>query len=278
MGIWGEKMKTRIISAVVGIALFFLVIYASLYISPIMLIALALLNVIAIYEVLRNTGMCKSAKLIFSALVSGAVLPFIFSYFGIFTSFVCVCFYILAIIILSIFYHNEVNMESLFSAISAPVMLSVAFSSIFMLFMAKDVKLLYFILIFAFSWGADTGAYFGGTFFGKHKLAPVISPKKTVEGMAFGILGSLIVTVTILIIYSSSLKVDTNWFLITLCAIIFSIVGMIGDLFASLIKRSCGIKDYGNLMPGHGGVLDRFDSVLLIAPFFYLVLRIFKVA
>lgn len=271
-------MKTRVISAAVGILLFFTVLYVSLYFSPILLIALAALNIIAVYELLRNTTLCKCLPQIFIALVFGAVMPFVLCFGSVLTNITMVCAYTFLVVLTSIIYHKEVDMQSLFSTITAPVMLSVAFVSLYKLFTVAETKHLFFILIFAFSWGADSGAYFGGTFFGKHKLAPTISPKKTVEGAAFGILGSVLVTVIVCGIYSSVLGVGVKWITLNVCAIIFAVVGMIGDLFASLIKRSCGIKDYGNLMPGHGGVLDRFDSVLLISPLFYLILRILNIA
>ncbi len=271
-------MKTRVISAAVGILLFFTVLYVSLYFAPILLIALAALNVIAIYEFLRNTSLCKCLPQIFIALIFGAIMPFTFCYGSTLTNIVIICLFAFSIILTSIIYHNLIDMQSLFSTLTAPIMLSFAFVSIYKLFTVPDTKHLFFILIFAFSWGADSGAYFGGTFFGKHKLAPTVSPKKTVEGAAFGILGSVLVTVIVCCIYSSALAVNIKWVTLNSCAIVFAVVGMIGDLFASLIKRSCGIKDYGNLMPGHGGVLDRFDSVLLISPLFYLILRILKIA
>lgn len=271
-------MKTRVISAAVGILMFFSVLYVALYFAPILLIALAVLNVIAVYELLRNTTLCKCLPQIFIALIFGAIMTFSFCYGSSLTNTVVVCVYTFLIILTSIIYHGVVDMKSLFATITAPVMLSVAFVSVYKLFTIPDMKHLFFILIFAFSWGADSGAYFGGTFFGKHKLAPVISPKKTVEGAAFGILGSVLVTVIVCGIYNAAFGVDIKWVTVNICAIIFSLVGMVGDLFASLIKRSCGIKDYGNLMPGHGGVLDRFDSVLLISPLFYLFLRILNIA
>ncbi len=271
-------MKTRVISAAVGILLFFAVLYVSLYFAPILLIALAFLNVIAVYEMLRNTGLNKCLPLIFVGLIFALVAPFIFTYGSVLSGIAAVFVFALLVIIFAIVYHTRVDMQALFSTLSAPIMLSVAFTSVYGLFTIAEAKHLFFILIFAFSWGADSGAYFGGTFFGKHKLAPTISPKKTVEGAAFGILGSVIITVIVCVIYKNALSVEVNWAVVTLCAIIFAVVGMLGDLFASLIKRNCGIKDYGNLMPGHGGVLDRFDSVLLISPLFYIILRILKIA
>lgn len=133
------------------------------------------------------------------------------------------------------------------------------------------------ICVAAISWGGDTFAYFSGYFFGKHKLAPKLSPKKTVEGAIGGIVGSVVITWIILWAYcfvkpilensNTVYSFDSNHIIIIgILAMFGSIVGMVGDLFASAVKRQVGIKDYGNIMPGHGGVLDRFDSILLVAP------------
>ena len=118
-------------------------------------------------------------------------------------------------------------------------------------------------LVFIISFMTDTFAYFSGYLFGKHKLIPNVSPKKTIEGSIGGILGSTICC----LIFGYIFKLDMA--LMIVMGIIGSIIAQIGDLFASSIKRYVGIKDYGNLIPGHGGVLDRFDSVILVAPFVY---------
>ena len=113
------------------------------------------------------------------------------------------------------------------------------------------------------------GAYFIGVNFGTHKLCPEISPKKTVEGALGGILSSIIISFLFTLIFN----VNKAYILIPL-TLVFCIIGMLGDLFASAIKRSVGIKDYGNLIPGHGGILDRLDSVLFIAPLLYAVISL----
>ena len=125
-----------------------------------------------------------------------------------------------------------------------------------------DDAVFFIALILCIAWGGDTAAYFAGRFFGKHKLAPEVSPKKTVEGAIGGIISSLVVTVIIVCAFGFVNKLPLALlFTVPLC-----IIGMIGDLFASSIKRAAGIKDYGDLIPGHGGVLDRVDSILMIAP------------
>ncbi len=127
---------------------------------------------------------------------------------------------------------------------------------------------IYVWTIFIISFMTDTFAYFAGSFFGKHKLIPSISPKKTVEGSIGGILGSTLGC----IIFGYYMNLDISTMIII--GSLGSIIAQIGDLFASSIKRFVGIKDYGNLIPGHGGVLDRFDSVILVAPFIYYIITL----
>ncbi len=123
-------------------------------------------------------------------------------------------------------------------------------------------KLVWFCIIC--SWGADTFAYFIGIFFGQHKMAPVLSPKKTWEGSIGGIAGSVLLSLIFsLILLRGSVGVCV------LLGALGAIVSEIGDLVASAFKRKLGIKDWSDLIPGHGGLLDRFDSVLFTAPFVY---------
>jgi phosphatidate cytidylyltransferase len=128
------------------------------------------------------------------------------------------------------------------------------------------------LIPFAIAFLSDSGAYFGGMLFGKHKLAPVVSPKKTIEGSVGGALGTIIGTVIIILAFEQMYSVDINMLAAILITPVLSVIGMLGDLVMSAIKRTYGIKDYGNIMPGHGGVLDRVDSVLLVAPAFILFL------
>ena len=120
----------------------------------------------------------------------------------------------------------------------------------------------------------DTFAYFTGRFLGKHKLIPEISPKKTIEGSIGGIvftIGAFILYRVLLFKIFPDLKINLPYLLVIILAIAASIVSQIGDLIASAIKRQYNIKDYGKLFPGHGGVLDRFDSVMLVAPVIYVI-------
>lgn len=133
-------------------------------------------------------------------------------------------------------------------------------------------NVLYIILVFLIAFGTDTFAYIVGMTIGKHKLAPVISPNKSIEGAVGGIIGSVLLTFNYLR-YFYILKGSVTAAIFVL--ILASIVSQCGDLFASKIKRQLDIKDYGNLLPGHGGILDRFDSVLFVAPIVYLYVKYF---
>lgn len=142
----------------------------------------------------------------------------------------------------------------------------------FIRIMDKGQFLVWFLFITA--WGTDTFAYFTGMLFGKNKLCPSISPKKTVEGAIGGLVGSLLLNV----VYAWSLTYylpndfNSSFLILSVFIGIFgSILSQFGDLVASIIKRFAEIKDYGKILPGHGGVLDRFDSVIFIAPVFYMI-------
>ena len=129
------------------------------------------------------------------------------------------------------------------------------------------------LLAFGCSTATDTFAYEIGSRFGKHKLTPV-SPKKSVEGSLAGVIGTMIVCAIISAVTNTYYDTNFNIILVVLMSAILSVVGQIGDLAASSVKRYCGVKDYGNLMPGHGGILDRFDSILFIAPVLYALVYI----
>ena len=124
------------------------------------------------------------------------------------------------------------------------------------------------------AWGADTCALFAGMFFGKHKLAPVVSPKKTVEGAVGGVVGGAVLVLLAVLVMNALMGLDMPIWAALVLGGAGAVLGEIGDLSFSIIKRQTGIKDYGHIFPGHGGVLDRFDSVLFVAPFAEILFRI----
>ena len=131
--------------------------------------------------------------------------------------------------------------------------------------------LIWFVLIA--SWGSDIFAYFIGRHFGKHKLTAV-SPNKTVEGAVAGVVGAILLGILFAILCNTIWGVGINYLLIGCIMAVLSIVGQIGDLAASSIKRYCEIKDFSELIPGHGGMLDRIDSIIFVLPFAYILFSI----
>ncbi len=156
------------------------------------------------------------------------------------------------------------------------------FSLLYIPFMFSFIKLLsmmehgrIFVLLSLLSASiSDTCAYEIGSRFGKHKLCERISPKKTVEGALAGVIGVIIAYVIVALIMEYALAIPVNMLFMIVTAIVTSVLGQFGDLSASLVKRYCGIKDFGTLMPGHGGILDRCDSILFTAPAVYICIKI----
>ena len=139
-----------------------------------------------------------------------------------------------------------------------------------------DLRIGQFIVLLPLlaAWGADTCALFTGMAFGQHKLAPVVSPKKTVEGAVGGVVGGALLVLLAALLLNIFLDLDMPIWTAVLLGGAGAVLGEIGDLSFSVIKRQTGIKDYGHIFPGHGGVLDRFDSVLFVAPFAEILFRI----
>ncbi len=124
--------------------------------------------------------------------------------------------------------------------------------------------------VFVISWSTDTFAYLIGKKFGKHKFSK-ISPKKSIEGSVAGVIGAVVITLAYTWIANNFWAVEYSYLVIAIIAIVLSIISQVGDFVASAIKRFVDVKDYGNLLPGHGGLLDRLDSLLFLAPFIYLI-------
>lgn len=159
-------------------------------------------------------------------------------------------------------YHAEQVMAAFFGVVYVAVMLSF----IYLTRSLPDGKFLVW-LIFLCSWGCDTCAYCVGMLIGKHKMAPVLSPKKSIEGAVGGVAGAALLGV----IYAAATQGKMAEYAL-ICAV-GALISMVGDLAASAIKRNQNIKDYGKLIPGHGGILDRFDSVIITAPVIYYLAK-----
>ena len=268
-------MKTRIISAAVAIVLMIIVLL--LHKTVVFNIAFGLISAMAIYEIFKATrhlkfmepaiACCAYAFIdaVVSAFHSNGWLTFFTNrlYFGILVLFMCVYY---------LKFHTKFNYKNFFFMLGVAILIPYSFGTLISMSYDERNGMFVIVMTMCAAWLADSGAYFAGTFFGKTKLCPDISPKKTVEGVVGGVISNGLLMLLVALIYSFIDKdISPRYFLLLLWGMIAAIIGLIGDLTASIIKRQCGIKDYGNIMPGHGGVMDRFDSLLLVAPFMYYV-------
>lgn len=255
-------MLTRIISGAVGLIIFIAVILA----PPIALkIALVLISCLGIYETYKAFSITKHIPLISIGILTPVVFAFnLKSYI-----FVYIFIMVITAVATMLKNHESFSSKELAASVFYPLIISVAFSLVGIL-RASDYGIWKMCLPFAAAWSTDTFAYFTGRFFGKHKLCEKLSPKKTIEGALGGVLGAVIVV----LIYTYLCPSDTNYIFAVLYAVSASVISQMGDIFFSCIKREHDIKDFGNLMPGHGGVMDRFDSIILTAPLTYLFITI----
>lgn len=277
-------MKQRIATAVIGLSIFFFVLafYSTVFLN----ISVAIVVFLALYEMFHVTGVWENKPLSVLCFVF-AVLPVFFS--GSFQDEwlgYCEAVFVLAIFCILLFYHETLHYTKAAVAFAATIAIGYA-GRILIRFREMGGNpaegIYYTLLAFGLAWLTDTGAYLFGITLGKHKLAPKISPKKTVEGAVGGV-AFCFVTVWLLSwfyqwICSSIWQVGVmvDYTLLFLLTPIGSLLSMLGDLSASLIKRQCGVKDYGSLMPGHGGIMDRFDSVFFVLPFLYLFTCLFPI-
>lgn len=264
-------MAVRIISAVVAIPLLlFFVIYGGL---PLRL-AVAVLSLIGMYELYKAV----SVK-IKTVHITGFLLEIAYSYYlfdnNVDITDIKVAFSIatLAILFILVICHRTNNVND-----GAITLFGFFYIGVLMSFICniREVSIIFAWLPFIFAFGSDTGAYFIGSKFGKHKLTPELSPKKSVEGAVGGVVTAALLSSIYAFICHKMYSLSINFVLIfAITGAIGSIAAQFGDLAASSIKRYVKIKDYGNIMPGHGGVLDRFDSVLFTLPLVYILMLLF---
>lgn len=268
-------MLKRIITAVVAIVLFFPVLYFSY--TPIFAAVLSLLSFVATLEMLRCTGLWRKWCLTLPISLCAAAFPLIawwiqeqmtVAYIAV---LVMIAFVIYAFSVMT-FSRGHITFHDVSISLTGCFYIIAAFTALSMIRYSAHLGKYVYLICFVGAWVTDTFAYFTGRLFGKHKLIPDVSPKKTVEGSVGGILFCVLG----LLLYGYIIqKIDTdvtvNYLMLGISGVFVSLVSQAGDLLMSAIKRTYGIKDYGKIFPGHGGVLDRFDSVLAVAHVLLLI-------
>ena len=258
--------KTRLISGILLVIAALLTIISGGYVLFFTLLCISLIGMQELYKAMGihedRTGLLEIVGYL------GAVLYYISLLLG-FESYGLMAVLVSLILVMFVYvftypkYHANQVMAAFFGVVYVAVMLSF----ILMTRNLPDVKFIVW-LIFLCSWGCDSCAYCVGMLIGKHKMAPVLSPKKSVEGGVGGVVGAALLGV----IYAAATQGPMVEYAV-ICGI-GALISMVGDLAASAIKRNQGIKDYGKLIPGHGGILDRFDSVIFTAPVIYYLAKI----
>lgn len=185
--------------------------------------------------------------------------------------------FLVAIFFEAIFRGGEIKFAQIMAALFGGSFIAYSFAA-FLRMEAAGIYRAYLLLPFILSFACDTFAYFAGRAFGKHKLAPKVSPNKTVEGSVGGMLGNVVCGLLFAFVMDTWFEAEIGYGLMIILSLLCGIVAQIGDLSFSLIKREFGIKDYGRLFLEHGGVLDRFDSVLFVAPVVEVFLRLAALA
>ena len=260
----------RLATAVVSILILIAVLFAS---KIVLECAVGIVTVMCLYEIYKALGFTKRRVL----LVLGFVPPVFLVLENIFNMPILLYIYMFLLFAALVFFHDEIS----FKDVSA-VFFASLFVTLFLwhIVIVKTIEPGGSFLIWAVFIGActtDTFAYITGSLIGTHKLTPKISPHKTIEGAIGGVLGCVISFLIYGLILSKcfgfTVSINALWILGVLCAV----SAQIGDLSASVIKRECGIKDFGTLFPGHGGMLDRFDSIMFVAPLVYYFVTMFPI-
>ena len=271
-------MKTRVITGLVALAAFLpFLIFSDTWLFG---FAMALCSVISVFEMLRCLKLHEKLAVSIPFLVLAAGLPMYVYFAGNHLSFLrvaipCVVLCVLWLLAVAVFGSEHILLPDISTAAFLCFYVVFAFCSILFLRYYNELGKYTYLLVFAGAWITDSFAYFCGVLFGKHKLIPQISPKKTVEGS----IGGILFCGLSFVLYGFLLRkfVDFNYFLLFVYGVVVSVVSQIGDLSMSAVKRHYQIKDYGKILPGHGGMLDRFDSILAVAMVLFILNEISNV-
>ena len=267
-----KSFFTRLLSGIVLVALMLATIIPG---GNILFVANLLISVVGVYELYKVLGIEKNSLGItgyIAVLAYYAVLYFDKKEYMMILMVVFLMCLLAQYVFMFPKYKTEQISNAIMSMLYAGVMLSYLYS------VREGNNGAYTVwLIFLCSWGSDTCAYVFGVAFGKHKMAPVLSPKKSIEGAVGGILGAAVLGFIYATVFQNNIEMrylDPRIAYPIVCAA-GSLIAMTGDLAASAIKRNHDIKDYGTLIPGHGGIMDRFDSVIFVAPIVWLLINFF---
>lgn len=268
-------MKKRILAAVVLVPLLLLI----LYIAPkwVTAVLFGIISGLAAFELLYGTGLVRHIRLVAYSVLAAVLVP-LWCHFGMNPIWgrAGLLLFVLLMFMEMMLSGLRLKISKVSVCFLAGIILPYLLASIVRIMVWETGR--YLILIpFVVAFLSDTGAYFIGCRFGKHKLAPEISPNKSIEGVLGGMLFAVLGMLLYCLILSVAFKCEVSYGYALVYGVIGTVAGVFGDLCFSVIKRQTGIKDYGDLIPGHGGALDRFDSMHVVAPLIELLLMVLPV-
>lgn len=279
-------MKQRVITGVLG-ALFGLAVLAFMF-TPVLGIVIAAVSLLASYEI-QHVAKIENKLLMIINIVLDAFMPFAYEYKLFsklpFPTYVIAIVYVIIMMFIMLGNYKKTKFEDVVMSMFCGVIVPYVMSTITLLrnlclsrpdlFQQSQVFFIIFTALLS-AWLNDTFAYFVGRKFGKHKLAPNISPKKSVEGAIGGIVITMLFNLAFFFIFDYFFfKNDTiKWWMIPATSMFLSAISIGGDLSASVIKRNFGEKDFGTIFPGHGGIMDRFDSYSFVMPMLYAIISL----
>ncbi len=266
------SLKQRVLTAVICLPLLLALLFCP---TPVIVLVVMAAALVGMHEYYQAIGLGEKKNLCLMGYLAAVVIP-LGIYYLTDTALVLVYLYVVALFVLMLASKNQVTFKDI--ALLAMGLIYIPYFLSHIIYI-RDLELgnLYIWLVFVGAFMTDTCAYFVGCSIGGKKLCPSISPKKTVAGAIGGIVGCglsfLLFGVVVNLCFQNALQGNQlHLGLLFLMGLVTSVVSQIGDLVASMLKRQCGIKDFGTLLPGHGGILDRCDSIIMVAPIIFLFL------
>ena len=264
-----KSLTPRLLTAAIGIPGVLLVIIFSELWHPLVGIIVGLASVLMVGELLYAKKLlaciplavvCMLYTLLMPIVVTSGALAYIITYLFLLLGFV-----------VFLIYYKRLKFFSLAYAMFGTTLITFGMSAIPIACCTNGISVsFFFVLIFLLPWMDDGGGFFIGSYFGKHKLCPNISPKKTIEGVLGGVVfciaSAMLMGLVFQFLIFDKTEVKVNFGALIVIAVLDSVLSILGDLSFSLIKRNLNIKDYGSIFPGHGGMLDRCDSIIFTAP------------
>ncbi len=266
------SLKQRVLTAVICLPLLLGLLFCP---TPVIVLVVMAAALVGMHEYYQAIGLAEKKALCLMGYLAAVVIP-LGIYYLTDTALVLVYLYVVALFLLMLMSKNQVTFKDI--ALLAMGLIYIPYFLSHIIYI-RDLELgnIYIWLVFVGAFMTDSCAYFVGCTVGGKKLCPTISPKKTVAGAVGGVVGCglsfILFGIVVNNCFAGSLAGNQlNLWLLFLMGLVTSVVSQIGDLVASMLKRQCGIKDFGTLLPGHGGILDRCDSIIMVAPIIFLFL------